>query len=209
MTATARRGRSLAVLATLLALVLGLGAYIAWDTVASRQRARTNRVVAAQAITAAEELCAQVVKLGGTCSVKPASLPQPVAAPGVVLPAPRGEPGPQGPAGEAGEPGKDSVVPGPAGSPGPPGKDGLSAVAGEGSQGEPGAAGPMGPPGERGEPGPPGEPAPPAPPGPACPAGYRIETFELQERQVLLCAAEPIPGPSPEPSPSSSEGASQ
>ena len=190
---SARRGRSLAVVAALVALVLALGVYIAWDTVASKQRASRNRVVASKAIGAAEQLCAQVVALGGTCSVRPASLPQPVAAPGVVLPAPRGEPGEQGPPGEPGKPGAPGS-PGPAGSPGPPGKDGISAAGDAGVPGEPGAAGPMGPPGPAGETGPAG------PAGPACPEGWRIQPYELQGQQVLLCTAEEsAPGPSPSP----------
>jgi hypothetical protein len=190
---SAPRGRSLAIPAALLALVLALGAYIVWDTITSKQRASTNKAVATQAITAAEELCAQVVKLGGQCTVRPASLPQPVAAPGVVLPAPRGEPGPQGLPGSPGKSGPPGS-PGPAGSPGPPGQPGIS-VAGEpgqpGAPGEPGPAGPAGPAGAPGD---------AAPVLPACPEGYRIETISLDAWQVLLCAA-PVPVPS-EPSPS-------
>jgi len=145
------------------ALIVGrMTASLGAEREVQAQRAET-------AIVSAEQLCAQVQELGGSCVVDVTTL--------------RGEPGQPGPAGEPGQPGEagapgedgrpgPSGPPGPAGSPGPAGRDGQDGTAGAG--GAPGAVGPAGPPGPAGERGAQGDRGPAGErgePGPTCPEG--------------------------------------
>lgn len=178
----------------LLTVVLVLGSYIVWDTLQSREKAENQGVVASNAITAAQSLCAQVTALGGVCVIDPDQLPKPspVAGPaGPIGPAglpgsagPTGRTGPQGPPGPEGAAG----LPGPPGPAGDPGQDGVNGA--DGTEGATGAQG------EQGLPGPTG---PAGPPGPFCTEGFHRELAQLEGHSYLLCAADEEPAPSPSP----------
>jgi hypothetical protein len=188
---SALRGRSLGVIAALLALVLGMGAGLAWDAINSKQAAHTNREVATRAIGAAQELCDQIIQSGGTCSVRPASLPRPQAAPAPAVIV--GRPGPSGPPGPPGE--QPSPIPGPQGSPGRPGPPGSPAPL------VPPIPGPQGPPGEPAspQPGPPGKDGKDGKdgaPGPLCPTPqYQPGTIQLDDGRTALVCIAVLPAP--------------
>lgn len=134
--------------------VIGLVAAVAvfWagrTTVTATDRADSESARAARAVSGAEQLCQQVIQLGGACAVDPATLRGDPGPPG-----PEGPAGPPGPAGTAGRDGADGEL----GSPGPPGPAGV-----QGPAGAQGPAGPQGPPGPAGEAG---------AAGPTCPAGF-------------------------------------
>lgn len=123
----------------------------AQSALTNRAKAETQR--ADRAVTGVEQLCQQVMQLGGVCAVKPEDL--------------RGDPGPpgpEGPAGPPGIPGRDGVD----GSPGGPGPTGPPGP--QGPVGEAGPAGPAGPQGPAGEAG---------PSGPTCPQGYHAVTLTV------------------------------
>ena len=107
-----------ALLFTLLGYTVArLGQYAEWE------KRRANA-----ATYSAEQLCDQVRRLGATCVLDPADLPQ----------GERGEPGPMGPQGKQGVPGAT----GPSGSPGPEGPAGPIGPTGpQGPAGPAGAAG--------------------------------------------------------------------
>lgn len=129
----------------------------------NRADSQTRR--ADTAANGAQQLCDQVVQMGGACVVDPSTL--------------RGDPGPEGPAGPPGIPGRD----GDDGDRGPAGTVGPSGAAGK--DGAPGQVGPAGPQGTAGDPGPPG------PPGPSCPTNYHQEPVTVLTtdgpRTVVAC----------------------
>lgn len=133
-------------------------AWLAWQQLSLKHDLEQSRSSNSSAVASAEQLCAQVRQLGGTCVVDPASL--------------KGEPGPEGPAGPVGPPGLDGAdgAQGPAGADGAPGPTGPAGPAGPqgpaGVDGQPGADGTDGADGATGPAGPSG------PPGPACPDGW-------------------------------------
>ena len=154
--------------------LVAVAALVGWTTSVLGAEREVEAQRAETAIVSAEQLCAQVQELGGSCAVDVAAL--------------RGEPGQPGPAGEPGEagtPGEDgrpgpSGPPGPVGSPGPPGRDGQDGTAGAG--GVPGAVGPSGPPGPAGERGAQGDRGPAGErgePGPTCPDGSTAQEIRV------------------------------
>lgn len=156
--------------------LLATGYGIAAATVRAGEEAERRQ----EAVSAAQQLCAQVQDLGGLCVVDPAELRGPEGPAGPVgAPGPSGPSGPPGPPGPRGLPGTDGDdgTPGPSGVEGEPGPAGVDGAAGQ--PGEPGQVGPTGPTGPEGPPGPAG------PPGPTCPDGWHPE-----QRQVF--------GPPPE-----------
>lgn len=167
-----RRDRWRLALGVVAGLVVALAVWWMTSTLGAEREVQAQR--AETAIVSAEQLCAQVQELGGSCAVDVAAL--------------RGEPGQPGPAGEPGEagvPGEDgrpgpSGPPGPAGSPGPPGRDGQNGAAG--TAGAPGAVGPSGPPGPAGERGAQGDRGPAGErgePGPTCPTGSTAQEIRV------------------------------
>lgn len=165
-----RRGRWRAIVLIVIAVVAFL--WLTRQQIGLRNDLEQSRSNNSSAVASAEQLCAQVRQMGGTCVVDPESL--------------RGEPGPEGPIG-------------PAGVPGIPGEDGQSIV---GPSGPSGPSGPAGIQGEQGvagqdgesivgEQGPPGEVGPSGPAGPACPAGWHMEQVTVLSdggpREITTC----------------------
>lgn len=154
--------------AVMLALIVAIG----WQLNRLGNQLEDIRSQNANAVASADQLCAQVRQLGGTCVVDPESL--------------RGEQGPEGPPGPAGPPGLDGVdgqdgqsIVGPSGPAGPTGPAGAQGPAGQDGQsitGEQGSAGPVGPSG---------------PPGPTCPVGWHQEQLTVLAadgpREITTC----------------------
>lgn len=123
------------------------------------------------AVSAVEDACAQVERLGQTCVEDPEELRGDPGAEGP--PGPQGEPGPTGPQGPEGDAGPTGPA-GPTGEPGPTGAAGV-----DGTDGVDGADGTNGVDGQDGAAGPQGEPGPTGPPGPTCPEGYTTESHTV------------------------------
>lgn len=154
------------------ALMLGIGAALAW-VVYRQDVGMEERAQQASEIDALEAAVAEANARLSAAGEAPVDVP-PSSAPE------RGERGEQGATGVPGPPG-EAGEPGPAGEPGATGAVGPAGVAGSvgergptgaaGAQGEPGPAGPQGDPGVQGPAGPVGPAGPAGPAGPTCPDG--------------------------------------
>ena len=144
----------------IIALAVLLFGSIAWQLTRASDETQVQADRADRAAVGAEQLCQQVIQLGGVCAVDPAQF--------------RGEPGPAGPAGPPGVPGRD-------------GADGQNGATGP--AGETGPQGPAGPAGETGAQGPAGDVGPAGPqgdPGPACPAGWHLGQITVLTSEGLV-----------------------
>lgn len=160
------------------AIMLGLGAALAWviyrqDLGMAERDQQSAEIDALQ--SAIEEANARLEDSGGTPVDIPESREVERGEPG--------DPGAEGPTGAQGEPG-ETGAPGPVGEPGPPGATGPTGPTGSaGADGKPGLPGPRGeagpagasgeagPAGPAGPEGPTGATGPSGPPGPTCPDG--------------------------------------
>ncbi|GAA4439348.1 collagen-like protein [Phytohabitans houttuyneae] len=147
-----RSRRRTVVLGLLLCVVAGL---LGWWAHGLTSRATSEEQRADQAVSSAEQLCAQVEQLGRQCVIDPAELRGEAGPQGEA--GPPGPQGPPGPTGNMGPPGPMGPV-GPSGAPGADGRDGVGEPGPAGAAGEPGPAGPQGEPGPAGKDGVAGKP---------------------------------------------------
>jgi len=154
---TIERGRYRRLVWAIVVVTVLLFGSIAWTLTRASDKTQEQTDRADRAAVGAEQLCQQVIQLGGVCAVDPKQF--------------RGEPGPAGPAGPPGVPGRD-------------GQAGLDGGTGPtGPAGEIGPQGPSGPAGDTGVQGPVGAQGEP---GPACPVGWHLAPITVLTSEGLV-----------------------